>query len=37
MPSAITRPGDLYLAEADPISRAGIVIDNDDLAHPVLL
>jgi uridine kinase len=27
---------DLYLAEADPITRAGIVIDNDDLAHPVL-
>ena len=27
---------DLYLAEVDPISRAGIVIDNDDLEHPVL-
>ncbi len=28
---------DLYLAEADPISCASIVIDNDDLEHPVLL
>lgn len=28
---------DLYLAEADPISQADMVIDNDDLEHPVLL
>ena len=27
---------DLYLAEVDPIAMAGIVIDNDDLNHPVI-
>ncbi len=26
----------LYTAEADPVRRAGIVIDNNDLDHPVL-